>query len=137
MPKIEASDLRGSTGNPGLVNELLELAVSGNLEVITSGVADAGPRKVVVREVALEDLTILRSDQLSRSGRQLVGLLRHGALSVHRGRSESTCRVETTEVSSTFLAAKDSWSLRRVFRWRCLQTEADSIFSAAVVEKDS
>ena len=81
--------MRGSTGNPGLVNELFELAVSGNLEVITSGIADAGPREVVVREITRENLTVLGSDELSRRGRKLVRLVRHGALSVHQ-RSEVT-----------------------------------------------
>ena len=74
IAEIQALDLRGSSGNPGLVNELFELAVSGNLEVITSGIADAGPREVVVREITRENLTVLGSDQLSLSGRQLVRL---------------------------------------------------------------
>jgi len=46
MPKVQAQDLRGSVGDPGLVNELLELAVSGKLEVITSGVTNRDPAKL-------------------------------------------------------------------------------------------
>ena len=89
IAEIEALDLRGSAGNPGLVDELFELGVSGNLEVITSGIRHRGPREVVVREITGENLTVLRSDQLSRRGGKLVRLRGHGALSVHE-RAEVT-----------------------------------------------
>ena len=81
--------MSGRSIHPSLVDELLEPAIRGDFEVITSGVRHRGPREVVVREVALENLTVLRSEQLSRSGGKLVRLRGHGALSVHE-RAEVT-----------------------------------------------
>ena len=86
--------MRGSTGNAGFViiqTELFELAVSGNPDVITSGIAYRGPREVVVREIALENLTILECAQLSRSARQLVRLDKNNrAWCSERSRAEVT-----------------------------------------------
>ena len=45
--------------------ELFELAVSGNFEVITSGIADVGPREVVVRE---SDPNAVNDDEMDSLG---------------------------------------------------------------------
>ena len=111
IAQVERLNLRGRSVHPGLVDELLELGVSTDFEVITSGIRHVGPREVVVREITLENLTVLWSEELSRSGGQLVRLLGHGALSIHE-RAEVTVHGDLLSgVTKVYAAAREKANL--------------------------
>src|SRR3990170_3029346 len=103
--EIHALDLSGGAIDPGLVDELLELGVSGDLDVIAGGIGNRGPSEVVHREVALEDLTVLGSEELRGSLGKRVGRLGLSALGGHERTEvavDGNLQALVTEVNPAF-----------------------------------